>query len=252
MGTDIAQQVRDYLKGGVVLQQAVNFYSLAGDLYDKVRPGNDGERLGLVLGQACPGLARNIELGVYGDLRELDLKPILAASVTGVLRPHMAEGVSPSSTPWRSCAVAGSPSWSQRVWPSPSRTWWRLGLKTSEGDCAWRASSGAMHMRLVDVDGVEVDTIPQGNILMIPERGHPGRPSAGWRSSGTRASSIAGRCWASAASRAAGRHADGGGQRAALGGHRGAGQAPRHPGGALPSIGLAGFRVPNGEILRCT
>ena len=93
VGTDIAQQVRDYLKGGVI-QSAVNFYSLAGDLYDKVRPAMDlAERLGLFLAQACRGSLERIELGVYGDLREIDTKPILAAAVTGVLRPHMAEGL---------------------------------------------------------------------------------------------------------------------------------------------------------------
>ena len=74
VGTDIAQQVRDYLKGGVI-QQAVNFYSLAGDLYDRVRPAMDlAERLGLFLAQACRGSLERIELGVYGDLRELDLE----------------------------------------------------------------------------------------------------------------------------------------------------------------------------------
>jgi len=93
VGTDIAQQVRDYLKGGVI-QSAVNFYSLAGDVYDKVRPAMDlAERLGLFLAQACRGSLERIELGVYGDLREIDTKPILAAAVTGVLRPHMAEGL---------------------------------------------------------------------------------------------------------------------------------------------------------------
>jgi D-3-phosphoglycerate dehydrogenase len=93
VGTDIAQQVRDFLKGGVI-QSAVNFYSLAGDLYDKVRPAMDlAERLGLFLSQACRGSLERIELGVYGDLREIDVKPILAAAVTGVLRPHMAEGL---------------------------------------------------------------------------------------------------------------------------------------------------------------
>ena len=58
VGTDIAVQVRDYLKGGVI-QQAVNFFSLSGDLYDQVRPAMDlAERLGLFLGQVCRGSPR--------------------------------------------------------------------------------------------------------------------------------------------------------------------------------------------------
>ena len=55
VGTDIALQVRDFLKGGVI-QQAVNFFSLSGDLYDQVRPAMDlAERLGSFLSQRLPG-----------------------------------------------------------------------------------------------------------------------------------------------------------------------------------------------------
>ena len=87
VGTDIAVQVRDFLKGGVI-QQAVNFFSLSGDVYDQVRPAMDlAERLGSFLAQVCPGHPERIELGLYGELREMDPKPILSAAVAGVLRP---------------------------------------------------------------------------------------------------------------------------------------------------------------------
>ena len=93
VGTDIAVQVRDFLKGGVI-QQAVNFFSLSGDLYDQVKPAMDlAERLGLFLGQACPGKLERIELGVYGDLREVDLKLFVSAAVNGLLRAAPAESV---------------------------------------------------------------------------------------------------------------------------------------------------------------
>lgn len=175
VGTDIAQQVRDYLKGGVI-QSAVNFYSLAGDLYDKVRPAMDlAERLGLFLTQACRGSLERIELGVYGDLREIDTKPILAAAVTGVLRPHMAEGL----TLVNALEVArerrieilestssASISFSNLV---------ALRLKTSEEDLSVAGTVfGGGHLRLVDVDGVEVDTIPQGNVLLVRNEDTPG------------------------------------------------------------------------------
>jgi D-3-phosphoglycerate dehydrogenase len=175
VGTDIAQQVRDYLKGGVI-QSAVNFYSLAGDLYDKVRPAMDlAERLGLFLAQACRGSLERVELGVYGDLRELDTKPILSAAVKGVLRPHMAEGL----TLVNALEVArerrieilestssASISFSNLV---------ALRLKTSEEDLSVAGTVfGGGHLRLVDVDGVEVDTIPQGNVLVVRNEDTPG------------------------------------------------------------------------------
>ncbi len=175
VGTDIAQQVRDYLKGGVI-QQAVNFYSLAGDLYDKIRPAMDlGERLGLFLGQACRGSLERIELGVYGDLRELDLKPILSASVTGILRPHMAEGVTLVNAleiaRGRGVEILESTSSAALAFSNLVA----LRLKTSEEELSVAGTIfGGRHMRLVDVDGVEVDTIPQGNLLMVRNDDTPG------------------------------------------------------------------------------
>ena len=93
VGTDIAVQVRDFLKGGII-QHAVNFFSLSGDVYDQVKPAMDlAERLGAFLAQACPGTPERIEVGLYGDLRELDAKPILAAAVCGVMRCAFPENV---------------------------------------------------------------------------------------------------------------------------------------------------------------
>jgi D-3-phosphoglycerate dehydrogenase len=175
VGTDIAQQVRDYLKGGVI-QSAVNFYSLAGDLYDKVRPAMDlAGRLGLFLAQACRGSLERIELGVYGDLRELDLKPILSAAVTGVLRPYMAEGLTLVNAVdvarQRGIEILESTSSASVSFANLVA----LRLKTSEDDLSVAGTVfGGAHLRLVDVDGVEVDTIPQGNVLMVRNEDTPG------------------------------------------------------------------------------
>jgi D-3-phosphoglycerate dehydrogenase / 2-oxoglutarate reductase len=175
VGTDIAQQVRDYLKGGVI-QSAVNFYSLAGDLYDKVHPAMDlAERLGLFVAQACLGPLQRLELGVYGDLREIDAKPILAAAVTGLLRPQMAEGLTLVNAleiaRERKIEVLESTSSATISFANLVV----LRLKTSEAELQVAGTVfGGGHLRLVDVDGVEVDTIPQGNILLVKNEDTPG------------------------------------------------------------------------------
>jgi D-3-phosphoglycerate dehydrogenase len=175
VGTDIAQQVRDYLKGGVI-QQAVNFYSLAGDLYDKVRPAMDlAERLGTFLGQTCRGSLERIELGVYGDLREVDLKPILSSAVSGVLKPHMAEGL----TIVNALTVARD----RKIEILESTSSASIGfanliairLKTSEETFSVAGTLlGGTHQRLVDLDGVEIDAVPRGNLLMVRNDDTPG------------------------------------------------------------------------------
>jgi D-3-phosphoglycerate dehydrogenase len=174
VGTDIAVQVRDYLKGGVI-QNAVNFFSLSGDLYDQVKPAIDlGERLGLFLGQVCPGSFERIEIGLYGDFRDLDVKPILAAAVAGALRP---------SVPAITLVNARSLAQERGIEVLESTSSARLAfanlmavrLKTSECDLSVAGTLfGRSLPRLVDVDGVEVDAIPQGRLLMVRNDDTPG------------------------------------------------------------------------------
>jgi D-3-phosphoglycerate dehydrogenase len=175
VGTDIAIQVRDYLKGGVV-QHAVNFFSLSGDLYDQVRPAMElAERLGLFLAQVCRGALERIEVGLYGDLREIDAKPILPAAVTGILRPILAESVTLVNALQlareRGIEVLESTSSA----PVAFSNLMALRLKTADEDVSVAGTMfGRNHLRLVDVDGVEVDTIPRGNILYVKNDDTPG------------------------------------------------------------------------------
>jgi D-3-phosphoglycerate dehydrogenase len=174
VGTDIAVQVRDYLKGGLI-QHAVNFFSLTGDLYDRVRPAMDlAERLGLFLSQVCDGSMERVEVGLYGDFKEIDVKPILSAAVYGVLQPRV-DGVTLVNAralgAERGIDVLESTS-TARVAFSNLMV---LRLKTSERDFSVAGTLfGRNHLRLVDVDGVEVDAIPQGHVLFVKNDDTPG------------------------------------------------------------------------------
>jgi D-3-phosphoglycerate dehydrogenase len=176
VGTDIAYQVRDYLKGGL-MQNAVNFYTLGGDLYDQVRPAMDlAERLGAFLAQVCTGTPERVEVGLYGDLREIDVKPILSAAVTGVLKPTLGpQGVTLVNAITlardRNIEVLESTS-SVRVAFANLMV---VRLKTGERDLSVAGTLfGASHLRLVDVDGVEMDAIPQGHLLFVKNDDTPG------------------------------------------------------------------------------
>ena len=175
VGTDIAVQVRDFLKGGLI-QQAVNFFSLTGDLYDQVRPAMDlAERLGLFLAQVCDGSMERVEVGLYGDLREIDVKPILSAAVYGVLQPVLAEGV----TLVNARALAAERGIDVLESTSTARVAFSnlmvLRLKTSDRELSVAGTLfGRNHLRLVDVDGVEMDAIPQGHLLFVKNDDTPG------------------------------------------------------------------------------
>jgi D-3-phosphoglycerate dehydrogenase len=174
VGSDIAAQVRDFLKLGVI-QHAVNFYSLTGELYDQVRPALDlAERLGAFVAQVCGGSLERVEVGLYGDLRELDVKPILPAAVLGVLKPGQA-----AVTLVNSLARAKELGLDVLESTSSVRVAFAnlmvIRLKTSQADLSVAGTLlGRNHLRLVDVDGVEVDAIPQGNLLLVKNDDTPG------------------------------------------------------------------------------
>jgi D-3-phosphoglycerate dehydrogenase len=175
VGTDIACQVRDFLKGGII-QQAVNFFSLAGEVFDQVKPAMDlAERLGAFLGQGCHGKAERLELGLYGDLREVDTKIILSAAVNGLLRAIQGDGVTivnaVSLAKERGIEIVESSSSA----PVTFSNLIVLRLRTNEEEHSVAGTVfGRGHLRLVDLDGVEVDTIPQGNILIVRNEDTPG------------------------------------------------------------------------------
>jgi D-3-phosphoglycerate dehydrogenase len=174
VGTDIAAQVRDFLLGGVI-QQAVNFFSLSGDLYDQVRPAMDlAERLGTFLAQVCRGPAEKVEVGLYGEFCEIDVKPILSAAVTGVLR-SLQGGVTLVNAlqvaKERGIDVLESTSSAHVAFSNLML----VRLKTSDDDFSVGGTLfGRNHLRLVEVDGVEVDTILQGRILYVKNDDTPG------------------------------------------------------------------------------
>jgi D-3-phosphoglycerate dehydrogenase / 2-oxoglutarate reductase len=175
VGTDIAYQVRDYLKGGL-MQNAVNFYALAGDLYDQVRPAMElAERLGAFLAQVCPGRPERVEVGLYGELREIDVKPILSAAMTGVLKPTLGQGVTLVNAVTlardRNIEVLESTSTARVAFANLMV----VRLKTAEGDLSVAGTLfGSSHLRLVDLDGVEMDAVPQGNLLFVKNDDTPG------------------------------------------------------------------------------
>ncbi len=175
VGTDIAVQVRDFLKGGVI-QQAVNFFAISGELQDQMRPAMDlAGRLGAFAGQLCVGAPRRIELGLYGELTELDSKPIVAAAVAGTLNPLGKESVTVVN------AVALAKERGIELGESASDTpvgfsnLMSVRLVGTEGELSLGGTLfGGNHMRLVEISGIEIDAILRGNILLVRNDDTPG------------------------------------------------------------------------------
>ncbi len=85
IGIQLAMQVRDYLKLGVV-QNAVNMPSLSREEYEEVSPYVEmAERLGLFLSHATTGNLESIQLTYSGRIAQGKTDLIRNAAITGVL-----------------------------------------------------------------------------------------------------------------------------------------------------------------------
>ena len=123
----------------------------------------------------CSGTPERIEVGLYGEFREMDVKPLLPAAVAAILRAHVPQGL----TIVNACAVAKERGIqvveSTSSSPIAFANLVALRLKTSESEVSVAGTVfGRNHPRLVDVDGVEVDVIPQGHMLLVKNEDTPG------------------------------------------------------------------------------
>ena len=91
VGVQIAKQVKDYLKDGVI-QNAVNVPSVSHEEYLKLQPYVVlAERLGAFLAQVSDGTLEEISLRYSGDIAEWKTELIRNAAVKGILNQHLQE-----------------------------------------------------------------------------------------------------------------------------------------------------------------
>ena len=158
-----------------MIQQAVNFFQLSGEAYDQIKPAIDlGERLALFVGQVVPGKVEKVEVGLYGAFKDLSSQPIIQATVAGALKASDPSVTFVNAT---SRAEAMGVEVVQAVSSSNVSFSNLMGvrLQTSAGELAVAGTLfGENQLRLVEIDGIEVDAVLQGHILIIKNDDTPG------------------------------------------------------------------------------
>ena len=87
----VAEQMSDYLLTGAV-SNALNMPSVTADEAPRLRPWAAlAEKLGLLAGQLLDGAFEKIDVAYEGHVAALNIKPLTAAALAGVLRPQLAE-----------------------------------------------------------------------------------------------------------------------------------------------------------------
>lgn len=195
IGIQLAQQVSDYLKLGVV-QNAVNVVSLSQEEYAEVSPYIEmAARLGQLLGHAAGtqsgGQGNKVELGSVesisltynGRLAQLKTELIRNAAIAGVL--HGADGVN------RINAAAAATERGIRVVEDKREHvsggtgatlrlalhWSRKNASGAEAQGDWTGLATVLHghsPRLLSYDGIDIEAELAGTLIIIRNRDVPG------------------------------------------------------------------------------
>ncbi|MBI2822894.1 MAG: phosphoglycerate dehydrogenase [Acidobacteria bacterium] len=167
VGFEIAQQVVDYLRDGVV-RNAVNFASISSREFEQIAPYLElGEKLGSLLGQISRIRASEVGIRYYGELTALNYKPISSCILKGLFQAMGIEGVNMIN--------ALHEARERRILITETSSSRERGLKNlisvqlrNETQMEW-VEGALLHrgnLRLVSVDGIGLDS-PLGNFLLF-------------------------------------------------------------------------------------
>jgi D-3-phosphoglycerate dehydrogenase len=178
IGIQLAMQVRDYLKLGVV-QNAVNVPSLSREEYEEIAPYVEmADRLGQFLSHALPGNLENIQITYSGRLATGKTDLIRNAAIAGIFSGSDGEG----SAANRINAAAIAQERGIRLQEDKkefviggSGSVLKLTLHSAGGDTS--ASATVLHgnsPRLLTCDGIDIEAPLHGTLIAIRNHDVPG------------------------------------------------------------------------------
>jgi len=181
IGIQLARQVRDYLKLGVV-QNAVNLPSLTHEEYTEVAPYIEmAERLGHFLSHATPGNLENIQISYTGRLAAGKTDLVRNAALAGIFAGSEGNGDS-RGTANRINAASIAEDRGVRVQEDKKEfttggagSVLKLTLHSSAGDAS--ASATVLHgtsPRLLTYDGIDIEAPLTGTLVAIRNHDVPG------------------------------------------------------------------------------
>jgi D-3-phosphoglycerate dehydrogenase / 2-oxoglutarate reductase len=170
----VARQISDYLNRSVI-QNALNIPSVAEDEMHLLQPYlNLGERLGSILGQISDGGMKRLEIEYAGQVSGYHHKPITTTILKGLLNPILQDSVNLVNAPLlaeqRNIDIVETTR--QMAGELTSRIQVRLVTEAREWVVEGTTVNGLP--RVVGLNGIEVDFVPQGRLLFMTNWDLPG------------------------------------------------------------------------------
>jgi D-3-phosphoglycerate dehydrogenase len=177
VGVQIASQVREYLKHGVI-QNAVNMPSIDDEQYAQMEPYLAlAEKLGAFLANVVSGGIQEISIRYSGRIKEWKTELVRNAAIQGVLNQSIAERTNVVNAATiaqeRGIHVSESKEHDSRNVKATDAI--SVGLKTTTGERQVRgAVLHANSLRLLGVDNIGIEVPLEGNLIYIRNRDVPG------------------------------------------------------------------------------
>ena len=170
----VAEQISDYLLTGGITN-ALNVPSLSAEEAPKLRPYMSlAEKLGSLVGQLAHGALKSIAIEVEGAAAELNLKPITAAVLTGLMRRY-SDSVNMVNAPHLARERGLDVREVRHDRDGDYHTLVRVTVATEQGD---RSVAGTLFSngdpRLVEMFGIKVEADLDGHMLYIVNEDAPG------------------------------------------------------------------------------
>jgi D-3-phosphoglycerate dehydrogenase / 2-oxoglutarate reductase len=174
VGIQIAMQVREYLKHGVV-QNAVNLPSLSHEEYQEVAPYLEmAERLGAFLGHALQGNVESIGLTYSGRLAEAKTDLVRNAAIQGVLAgSEIVNRINAASVAAERGIRVHEEKNNAAIGGAGSVL--KITLHTNAAEAT--ASATVLHgnsPRLLNLDGIDIEAPLQGTLVLLRNLDVPG------------------------------------------------------------------------------
>jgi len=169
----VAEQMSDYLLNGAVTN-ALNSPSITADEAPKLKPYVAlAQALGAFAGQMVDVGLKGVDIAFEGDVASLNVKPLTAAALAGVLRPMLAEinmVSAPAVAKERGVTVSESRQENSPVYENLMR----ITVQTEMGRRAFAGTVVAGAPRIVEVKGMELDAAFAPAMLYVNNLDKPG------------------------------------------------------------------------------
>lgn len=178
VGTQVAVQIRDYLKDGII-RNAVNLPALSADQYRRVRPYLElAERLGSLVSQAAAARPERIRIRYAGEVAEVGTHLLRSAVLAGILNAVLDEKVNvvnaPAMAASRGLTVEEETRKREHGFPNTLEV---SAISKHSGERGFAAEGTILFdgsPRVLAIDAISLESQLRGTILYLRNHDEPG------------------------------------------------------------------------------